>query len=666
MTPLRHLLCRPQASSAKTAKLGLIFCSSLILAACQQSGVVPAGTSAQTATPGTKQLPPVSKSVEQQTPVAPTIKPTQVAALPAAKEASVPAPAKVASAAVIAYVADTQAPAAETHQSSELESQSNNSTAAPLLAQAYSQTPIAKPAKVSPPVTASPPVKTSPPTAEQATHSDPQVALAVNTLLAVPTANAFVEPEPAPILDLWQITVQHYGLTQHSHGRVAAHDQWYRKHTEYMQRVTKRSSRYYHYVLNKVLAAGMPAEIALLPIVESGFDTFAYSHGRAAGAWQFIPSTGRMFGLKQTWWYDGRRDVIASTEAAIAYLQQLNAMFDGDWLLALAAYNGGPGTVSKAIKANKKVGKATDYWSLSLPKETMNYVPKLLGLSQVVADHAGTDKLTSVTNQAYFEVVDTGTQIDLAQAAELAAVSVDEIYRLNPGYNQWATDPEGPHRLLVPISQAKLLRENLAQLPANKRIAWQRYIIQPGDSLLKLSKQYQVSVDMIRSLNNLQGNIIVAGKPLMIPVASQDASAYSLSAAQRVIKRQQQLSRSNASNRVIHKVASGDSLWTISKKYKVTVKQIASWNKIGTRSLLQIGQKLDIWPRVATTKLTNGSRSVVKKLTYKVRSGDNLSTIAYRFNVTVKDIQRWNSDLKKYLQPGQKLTLYVDVTKSRS
>ena len=148
-------------------------------------------------------------------------------------------------------------------------------------------------------------------------------------------------------------------------------------------------------------------------------------------------------------------------------------------------------------------------------------------------------------------------------------------------------------------------------------------------------------------------------------MASKNAETYSLSAAQRILKRQQQLSSTHASNRIEHQVVSGESLWTIAKQYKVSVNQIASWNKIGTRSLLQIGQKLNIWPRVPSNKLNAGTRQIVKKLTYKVRNGDNLSMIAWRFNITVKDIQRWNGDLKKYLQPGQQLTLYVDVTKTR-
>ena len=181
-----------------------------------------------------------------------------------------------------------------------------------------------------------------------------------------------------------------------------------------------------------------------------------------------------------------------------------------------------------------------------------------------------------------------------------------------------------------------------------------------------LAKRHNVSVNAIRSLNNIKGNVIVAGKPLMIPQASKNAEAYSLSAAQRVLLHQQQQSQKNASNRIEHKVKSGESLWIISQQYKVTVNQIVAWNKIGLRAPLQVGQKLNVWPRVPSTKLSDGSRQVVKKLTYKVRSGDNLSKIAFRFNVSINDIKRWNDDLKKYIQPGQKLTLYIDVTKSRS
>ena len=473
-----------------------------------------------------------------------------------------------------------------------------------------------------------------------------------------------IEEVPEPVLDLWQLTVANYGLGHIEHERITPHYQWYKKHPQYMNRVTTRASRYYHYMLHTALEQNLPAEIALLPIVESGFDPFAYSSGRASGAWQFIPATGLSFNLKQNWWYDGRRDITASTKAAHLYLTQLHKMFDGDWLLAIASYNGGQGTVLKAIKRNKKAGKPTDFWSLDLPRETMNYVPKLLAVAKVVSELAGTKTLHSIADEPYFEAVDVGSQIDLAQAAEMANITTDELYRLNPAYNQWATDPQGPHALLIPVAHLDTFKESLAQLPPSKRVAWERYKIVPGDSLLRLAKRYHVSVDLLRSINNIDGNLIVAGKTLMIPIASKEAGAYTLSAAQRVINRQNQINKAQASARIDYKVKSGDSLWTIAKKYKVSVDQLASWNKIGTKSVLQIGQKLNIWPRgINANKLQASDAKVVKKLTYKVREGDNLSVIAKRYSVKVSDIQTWNKSLTKYLQPGQNLSLFVNVTK---
>ena len=470
-------------------------------------------------------------------------------------------------------------------------------------------------------------------------------------------------PEPIPDLDLWQLTVANYGLDNVDNTRIDQHYNWYNTHKEYMHRVTTRASRYYYFMLHSALGKSLPAEIALLPIIESGFDPFAYSSGRASGAWQFIPSTGRGFNLKQNWWYDGRRDIVASTEAAHAYLLQLHKMFDGDWLLAIASYNGGQGTVLKAIKRNKKAGKPTDFWSLDLPKETMNYVPKLLAVARLIGEQAGTDALNSIANEVYFKSVDVGSQIDLAQAAEMANITTDEMYRLNPAFNQWATDPQGPHNLLIPVAHLDTFKTSLLSLPSSKRVAWERYKIVPGDSLLRLAHRYQVSVDLLRTINNLDDNIIRAGKTLMIPIASKDAGAYTLSAAQRVINRQQRITQTQASQLIEYEIKSGDSLSVIAQKYKISVKQITSWNKLSSKSVLRIGRKLNIWPRSSSNKLTTAQRKVVKKLTYKVRSGDNLSVIAQRFSVTVKDIQKWNKALKKYLQPGQQLSLFVNVTK---
>lgn len=513
------------------------------------------------------------------------------------------------------------------HGWSELDSDASTSAAANLLAEAYDQT-------------------------EDYTATDI-------------TTKAISEPiqEPIAKLDLWQLTVANYGLGYVENARIDKYYNWYHTHKEFMHRVTTRANRYYHFMLHEALDQSLPAEIALLPIIESGFDPFAYSSGRASGAWQFIPNTGLSFGLKQNWWYDGRRDIVASTKAAHEYLLLLHKMFDGDWLLAIASYNGGQGTVLKAIKRNRKAGKPTDFWSLDLPRETMNYVPKLLAVARVIAEQAGTKTLNSIEDKVYFKSVDVGSQIDLAQAAEMANITTDEMYRLNPAFNQWATDPQGPHKLLIPIAHLDTFNASLLEQPSSQRVSWKRYKIVSGDSLLRLANRYHVSVDVLRTINNIDSNMIRTGKTLMIPIASKSAAAYTLSAAQRVINKQQQITQTQASQRIEYKIKSGDSLWKIADKYKVSIKQIASWNKIGTKSVLQIGDKLNLWPRSSSTKLATTKRNVVKKVTYKVRSGDNLSVIAHRFSVTVDDIQKWNKSLKKYLQPGQKLSLLVNVTK---
>ena len=452
----------------------------------------------------------------------------------------------------------------------------------------------------------------------------------------------------------WQITQK----------RLDAEFNWYRRHPDYMARVSKRAERYIYYVVQQLEKHDLPLELALLPIVESAYDPFAYSHGRASGMWQFIPGTGRMYKLESNWWYDGRRDVIASTQAAISYLQTLHKYYDGDWLLALAAYNSGQGNVNKAIRKNRKRDKPTDFWSLDLPRETRSYVPKLLALAKLVDNprRYGTE-LHPVPNTPYFAEIDTQSQVDLAQAADMAEVDIDEIYRLNPGFNRWATSPSGPHRLLIPVSQQALFEQRLAQLPPKQRLHWQRYTIKPGDSLLLLAKRFNTGVDTIKQINNIRGNMIRAGQSLMIPTASQSGDHYTLSADQRLAEVHQKRTGGSDSKQLFYTVRRGDSLWTIARRYNVRVSKLAYWNAMAPKDTLKPGQKLSIWIK-APVKAQAGQRdAVVRKVGYRVRSGDSLARIAGKFNVLVSDIIRWNSvNPNKYLQPGQRLTLYVDIT----
>lgn len=456
-----------------------------------------------------------------------------------------------------------------------------------------------------------------------------------------------------------------YQLPESEQRAIELQLDWYRKHQAYLDRVFTRSSRYLHYIAGELAARGMPLEIALLPIVESAYDPFAYSHGRAAGLWQFIPATGRRYGLKQDWWYDGRRDIIESTRGALDYLEALAGQFDGDWLLAIAAYNSGEGNVHRAIRRNRKAGKPIDFWSLSrrLPVETRAYVPKLLAVARLIANPDGNGvTIDRIRNQPYFAVVQTHGQIDLALAADLAGVSVEEIYALNPGYNRWATHPAGPDRLLVPIDSAATFESNLAALPAREQVQWERYRIREGDSLSVIARKFGTTKRLIREVNNLRGSTIRTGKYLMIPRASKSASAYTQSADARLART---MTRSRGSKRTLYRVQPGDSLWTISRKYGVKTRSLAKWNGMAPRDTLSVGRKLVIWGGKSVVAIGGGPPSGrVRQINYTVRKGDSLWKISSRFKVTISQLKSWNSlSGKRVLRPGQRLVMYIDVTK---
>ncbi|MCT7359642.1 lytic transglycosylase [Thalassolituus pacificus] len=460
--------------------------------------------------------------------------------------------------------------------------------------------------------------------------------------------------------DIWQRIIASYQLdTNIDNPRIAAQLNWFKSHQSYMDRVAERGVRYLHFIAEQIEARNVPGELALLPIVESAFDPFAYSHGRASGVWQFIPSTGRDFGLQQDWWHDGRRDIRAATEAALMYLDALQREFNGDWLLALAAYNSGAGTVRKAMRKNRARGLATDFWSLDLPKETRDYVPKLIALAKLVKSAEEYQiTLLPVPDEPYFAVAETGGQIDLSQVAELSQTPLDEIYKLNPGFNRWATRPSGPHEVLIPVAQYDVFTEQLASLPASARLKWQRYAVRNGDSLITIAKQFHTTPDALKQANGIRGNIIRAGEQLLIPGAFKSQDSYSHSVSQR-LDRLKTLRRPGNSERVEYRVRSGDSFWEIARSHDVKVSDLARWNGMAPGDPLRAGQSLVIWSK----KNMPGKREVIRKVNYRVRSGDSLARISQKFNVRISDVKRWNSSQvkEKYLQPGQTLTLYVDV-----
>jgi len=465
----------------------------------------------------------------------------------------------------------------------------------------------------------------------------------------------------APIQDVWQRVRNQLTFDIPTQRRLDSQRKWYLRHPAYMQRVSARAKPFLYYIVEQLEANDMPLELSLLPIVESAFDPFAYSHGRAAGMWQFIPGTGKSYGMKQTWWYDGRRDVIASTEGAIKYLKRLNKMFDGDWMHALAAYNSGEGRVMRAIRTNKRKGKPTDFWSLDLPKETEAYVPKLLALADILTNYEEYEfAWPQIKNQAVIDVIDVGSQIDLAMAANFAGLTTKELHALNPGYNRWATDPDGPHRLVLPLAVVDTFKLALDQTTEKDRLNWVRHKVRSGESLGKIANQYHTTIDVIKSINGMKNNTIYLNDYLLVPVALKSLEDYSLSSDQRLAKQQ---SQKQGAHKLTHTVKQGDTFWDISRQYKVNLRSLAKWNGMAPRDPLIIGKDLVIWVDKVSTQQTDNS--VMRSLTYTVRNGDSLARIANRFKVKVSDITKWNSlNAKRFLQPGQKLKLFVDVTRT--
>ncbi len=446
--------------------------------------------------------------------------------------------------------------------------------------------------------------------------------------------------------------------------RVETQLKWYLEHPGYLQRVMERARPVLPFVLDELENRGLPTELALLPIVESAYQAFAYSHGRASGMWQIIPSTGRLLGLKQNWWYDGRRDIIESTHAAINYLDSLARTFDGDWELALAAYNAGPGKIRNAVRYNKKRKRPVDFWHLTqIRRETRAYVPKLFALKELFShpERYGLD-LIPVSNEVEYEIVELDGQIDLALAADLADISINQLYQLNPAFNRWATAPGGPHRLLLPRGKAETFRVAVAEVPDSQRINWVRHKIRNGETLSHIARKYRTTIPLIREVNNIRGTQIRAGKYLTIPTATRSLQTYTLSESARIARTQ---NTSRQGKKLIHVVRPGQSLWSISRSYGVSTRALAKWNAMAPIDTLRVGQKLVVWTRDDATRTIGVNQTrpsdALHTLRYTVRKGDSLYRIANKFNITVADIKRWNR-VGKYLQPGQKLKLYVDIT----
>lgn len=384
--------------------------------------------------------------------------------------------------------------------------------------------------------------------------------------------------------DLWERIRQDLRW-QHTEGaRIDKARNEFLRQSNYLPMVADRADYYLYYIVEEVQKRNMPVEIALIPILESSMDPFASASNGAAGLWQIMPETGIRLGLEQHSSYDGRHALTDSTTVALDYLETLHKKFDNDWFLALAAYNSGSGTVERARAANAAQGLGTDYWSLKLSHHTTNYVPKLIALAQIVAEPERFDvHIPTVENAPSFEVVDTDGPLRMSQAAELAGVDLDTLRALNPGQLRDSISPGGPPEILVPFGSANRFEHNIAQISPEELVQWKTYRIKPGDSLSQIARMFDTDVALLQEVNSMRGSSIQAGDTLKIPGAGVEESAPTSTLNETVA----------AQGYLVRK---GDSLYGIAGKFKVSVKDIVTWNSLDPAAYLKPGQKLKLSP----------------------------------------------------------------------
>ncbi|MFT5706003.1 MAG: membrane-bound lytic murein transglycosylase D [Oceanospirillaceae bacterium] len=379
--------------------------------------------------------------------------------------------------------------------------------------------------------------------------------------------------------DLWQLTRENLQFSDlFDQPRVKKEVKMYNRYPQHMSKVSKQAEPYYYYVLNEVLNRGFPSEVALLPVIESMYNPNAYSYGKASGIWQFIPSTAIYLGININNNYDGRRDLITSTKTALDYLARLNKRFDGDWMLTFAAYNGGGGTVSKAIRKNKEKGMATDYWSLNLPRETTQYVPRILAIADIVHNPRKYKiEIPTIANKPFFKVIKAKGRVDLKKIAKIARIDKSLFQKLNSGFSNNIISTKGLHRILVPVNRASSLTLALNS-PANTQyMNATHYKIQPGDSLGMIAQNHGVSTRALKQVNSLSNSKIRVGKTLLIPTNNNAKSAQLASLSHKT-----------------HKINNGDTVWDIAKKHKISVNDILAFNGLSKSSTLRIGSEIKI------------------------------------------------------------------------
>jgi membrane-bound lytic murein transglycosylase D len=398
------------------------------------------------------------------------------------------------------------------------------------------------------------------------------------------------EPLPYPSSSLWPIIIKHYKLSQRTPVSILKNDiDWLKRNKKFLSQAPEYSRRYLYYITSELDRRNMPGELALLPMIESNYKATSRAPGGFEGLWQFSRATGLRMGLEYNWWYNGSFDVVASTDAALDYMEKLAKHYDGDWLLAMAAYNCGSGTLDKIISKNRKINPHTDFWRLPLPDHTRNHLQRLFALTHVMAHpkRYGIEPI-AIENRQYFSEIILDKPIDMTVLAHASGTSLSEIQLLNPGFLRSTTDPLKKRRVLIPVNNSADIQQKIARIPEEQRFTWPRYQTTGNDSLNKIAQRYGISVAVLQQMNGLGSKSrISANRELFVPSSKMKVADAEENTSRKSAK------RTNA-NSAYHQVSSGDNLWSIARRYRITVAELLEWNQLKKNQVLKVGQKLRI------------------------------------------------------------------------
>jgi membrane-bound lytic murein transglycosylase D len=499
--------------------------------------------------------------------------------------------------------------------------------------------------------------------------------------------------------NLWDALREEFALPHFEENPLVQEQiDWFMSHQEFLLHSATRAAPYLYYILQQVKKRHLPGEVALLPIIESAYNPFAYSSAGAAGIWQMMPGTASGYGVKQNGWYDGRRDVIVSTKAALNHLSYLRSFFDGNWLLAIAAYDTGEGSVLSAIRRNIRDGYTTEFWSLPFPQETRIYTPRLLALAAIISNPRQYPiYFPPIQNAPYLAQVDVGAQIDMKRAANLAGISIKKMWQLNPGYSQSATAQNGPSKLILPIENVEEFTENLARLPVFRQIRTTAYVykVRPGDTLVAIARRFYINPMVLRRTNQLASNNIRPGTSLIIPrpdakpginadpaegqphyftantnTQEVKVSGKTYAAIKRTIALPTYVGGTLPSHYrmqsgdTIYMTRNNDTLVKVANRFHTSIKALEIINQLERNAQLAKGGKLVIPTHTIKMARLVSPTSKEYRLSsgdtvYLVKQGDNIDKIAKKYRTTAPAIRIANLMPNNAIHKGDRLIIPI-------